>query len=333
MTAAMIASNSFWKPRRASVEPASSTVSMATSVAQRAVTTKSVVLTRATGTPDLRAARGSPPDAKIQLPKRVRRRIHVARSAIPTNHRISIGMPGTFGVPFGNVSMMPASASHVNSPGKASPEKSGASGLPATASFMPRSCVAPPLAHLRPTSVRPRRMKRNASVTMNDGRPVRIVSCAFITPMKTAKAIATRIATLSGTCQTTSAVPKTRPAKATIDPIDRSNSPPIIRSAAPTARMPSWAAGAMKFTMPANVNMAGLAVSRKKTVTSARPATAPSSGRRKMPVSVDTFFSRSSGLTTDPFCSLARVMVVPQQYNCYPCAIRPVHAVRGAVGR
>ncbi|OWK18800.1 hypothetical protein AJ88_01880 [Mesorhizobium amorphae CCBAU 01583] len=72
------------------------------------------------------------------------------------------------------------------------------------------------------------------------------------------------------------------------------NSPPIISKAAPVARMPSWAAGAMKFMMPASVNIAGFAVKKKKMVTSTRPATAPSSGRRRSAVIVETFFSRSS---------------------------------------
>ena len=68
LTAAMIASNSFWKPRRASVEPASITVMMATSAAQQAVSMNSETLTLFTGTPELLAALRSPPAAKIQLP-------------------------------------------------------------------------------------------------------------------------------------------------------------------------------------------------------------------------------------------------------------------------
>ena len=64
-----------------------------------------------------------------------------------------------------------------------------------------------------------------------------------------------------------------------MEPIDRSNSPPIISIAAPIARMPSWAAGVMKFMIPDRVNMELSAVTMKNTVTTTRPAMAPSSGR------------------------------------------------------
>ena len=71
-----------------------------------------------------------------------------------------------------------------------------------------------------------------------------------------------------------------QPAKAIMDPIERSNSPPIISSAAAIARMPSCEAGAKIVIAPLSVNMVGLAVKRKKTRTTISPATAPSSGLR-----------------------------------------------------
>ena len=79
-----------------------------------------------------------------------------------------------------------------------------------------------------------------------------------------------------------------------MEPIERSNSPPIISMAAAMARMPSWAAGESTVIIPASVNMAGLAVRTKKIVTSARPATAPSSGRRIRRASGDIARSLSS---------------------------------------
>ena len=72
ITAVMIASNSFMKPRRASVDPASITVMMATSAAAQAVSMKSDSFTLRTGTPEFCAALVSPPVAKIQFPAGVR---------------------------------------------------------------------------------------------------------------------------------------------------------------------------------------------------------------------------------------------------------------------
>ena len=63
-----------------------------------------------------------------------------------------------------------------------------------------------------------------------------------------------------------------------IEPIDRSNSPPIISIAAATAMMPSWAETSRKLMMPGAENRPLLpATAAKKT--RMVPATAPSSGR------------------------------------------------------
>ena len=61
---------------------------MPTSAAHIAVVMNSAILTRATGTPTLRAAFASPPTAKIQLPTRVRESTQVATAAIddPPDH-------------------------------------------------------------------------------------------------------------------------------------------------------------------------------------------------------------------------------------------------------
>src|SRR5678815_296184 len=72
MTAAMTASNSFWRPRSAAAEPTSQICSMANSHAHSAVNMNSETFTRLTGTPAFLAAPASPPTAKIQLPNRVR---------------------------------------------------------------------------------------------------------------------------------------------------------------------------------------------------------------------------------------------------------------------
>ena len=215
-------------------------------------------MTLRTGTPELVAALVSPPAAKIQLPTGMRSSTQVASAASATNHRISTGMPGTLGVPLLKVSTQPVSAIQAKSPGKASPEKKGASQSSSVASRTPRSCVEPPVAALSPTSDKPRRMNRKASVTMKDGRPDLMTMNPLIEPTIAAKAKVSGIARISGRPKLTVAAAKNRPANATIEPIDRSNSPPIIRSAAPMARMPSCAAGVMKLITPDSVNIAGI---------------------------------------------------------------------------
>ena len=79
-----------------------------------------------------------------------------------------------------------------------------------------------------------------------------------------------------------------------MEPIERSNSPPIISSAAAIARMPSCEAGAKIVITPLSVNIDELAVNRKKMMTRTRPARAPSSGRRMASVRKDVLRSRSS---------------------------------------
>ena len=51
-----------------------------------------IALTSATGTPELRAASASPPEARIQFPKRVRARMK-APTATAANHKSSTGRP------------------------------------------------------------------------------------------------------------------------------------------------------------------------------------------------------------------------------------------------
>ncbi len=72
----------------------------------------------------------------------------------------------------------------------------------------------------------------------------------------------------------------TMPAAPIIEPIDRSNSPPIISSAAATARMPSCAETSSQLTTPRKLRKPeSPATTAKKIKTKTAPATAPSSGR------------------------------------------------------
>ncbi len=98
-------------------------------------------------------------------------------------------------------------------------------------------------------------MNRKASVTMKLGSLVRITMVPLIAPRAAAQASVTSSASTNGRCSTTRQPPRIRPANATIEPIDRSNSPPIISSAAATARMPSSAAGAITVITPPSVNI------------------------------------------------------------------------------
>jgi len=62
-------------------------------------------------------------------------------------------------------------------------------------------------------------------------------------------------ATDSGQPQYSAGIASIMPAKPIIEPIDRSNSPPIISSAAPTEMMPRNAATVAQLTMPSALNM------------------------------------------------------------------------------
>ena len=74
MTAVVMASSSRPVPRRMSAD-VNRTLWMAARIeAEKAVIANSAILTRATGTPRLRAAPADPPTPAIQFPKRVRPR-------------------------------------------------------------------------------------------------------------------------------------------------------------------------------------------------------------------------------------------------------------------
>ena len=74
MTAVVMASSSIPRPRRMSAEKKVMLWIVARIDAEKAVSAKSRILTRATGTPRLRAAVADPPTPAIQLPNRVRPR-------------------------------------------------------------------------------------------------------------------------------------------------------------------------------------------------------------------------------------------------------------------
>ena len=87
-------------------------------------------------------------------------------------------------------------------------------------------------------SVSPRRMKRKASVTMNDGSPVRTTSWPFTKPSTSAQARETTIDSQTGQPKWSGGMAATMPVNPIIEPMERSNSPAIMSRHAPTARMP-----------------------------------------------------------------------------------------------
>ena len=128
--------------------------------------------------------------------------------------------------------------------------------------------------------VSPRRMNRPARVTMNEGRPVRTTTMPLIQPTPAATAKARMMHSHKGQPQITAGMASTTPAAPIIEPTDRSNSPPIISSAAATAMMPSCADTSRKVMMPRAENIpVPRAATAKNRKTRMVPATAPSSGR------------------------------------------------------
>jgi hypothetical protein len=92
------------------------------------------------------------------------------------------------------------------------------------------------------TCVTPRIRNRVASVTMNDGNPVRTTRSPLKTPSRVVSAIDVRIAAQIGQPISVTSKPMMIPANPTSDPTERSNSPAIISSATAVATIPTWAA-------------------------------------------------------------------------------------------
>jgi hypothetical protein len=119
-------------------------------VAQKAVNMNIRIFTRLTGTPELRAASASPPEAKIQLPKRVLGQSSTwPKITRPIAQTISIGMPSTTGWPGAVAALKHRSA------GVAQPDEQPLEDLAAkeAASQSPSAAFAmPPMMVLRSTA-------------------------------------------------------------------------------------------------------------------------------------------------------------------------------------
>ncbi|MNI85546.1 hypothetical protein D3C73_1425500 [compost metagenome] len=102
------------------------------------------------------------------------------------------------------------------------------------------------------------------------------------------------------------------PAKPIIEPMDKSNSPPIISKAAPVARMPMKAATVAQLTMPSALNIPDPPATRPNTrKTATVPDTDAASGlpsRRCGHARDCTRSSGDDGITAEPSvmsCSFA----------------------------
>src|SRR5215470_3938184 len=115
---------------------------------------------------------------------------------------------------------------------------------------------------------------------MKLGSPVRTTRKPLTAPSAAQSAKVKSAATHSGQPQYSAGIASIMPAKPIIEPMERSNSPPIMRSAAPTAMMPRNAATVAQLTMPSALNMPESPATTKKTAkTSTAPEMEPNSGR------------------------------------------------------
>jgi len=157
--------------------------------------------------------------------------------------------------------------------------------------------------------VKPRRMNRNASVTMKLGRPVRTTMTPLIAPIAMQIAKVSRIDAHIGQPSVMAKTAIVMPAKPIIDPTDRSNSPAIISRHAPTAMIMNCADTTDQFSTPCGANIPeDPAVRKKNTNTKVRPQIPPSSGRISARRSQDVLLIRSSGAATG---SLSVVLIHP----------------------
>ena len=201
-----------------------------TSQAPRAVPTNSRILVEPTGTPTFRAALGSPPAAKIQLPTVVRDRMIVPRTVTPSHQNRATGKAGSL------PTVPPKMARALSVPG-------GGLSTVTTVLFAFSAST-------RPTET-PRRTKNVASVTMKLGSLLRTTRTPLNSP--------TRIANTRDTAMHSQIFQPNPLASRAIrmahDPVmtpaERSNSPPIISMATGTAMMPNCQACVSHPTKPA----------------------------------------------------------------------------------
>ena len=177
------------------------------------------------------------------------------------------------------------------------PPNRGANQSPSAASLTPPIMVLL-VVEIDRKIVMPRKIYKNAKVTIKDGKPVFTTMYPLSQPMEMHTANDVRMAIHIGNSQVTDIIAMTIPAKPIIEPTDRSNSPAIISRQAPTAMIANCAETIVQFNVPSDENMPeSRATSRKKTNTRMVPHIEPSSGRIIARVNADCCFTRSSDAT------------------------------------
>src|SRR6476620_11258171 len=224
---------------------------------QKPTAMNSPILVLVTGTPTARAALASPPEAKIQLPTLVRSSTQdaTATRAIQMNTVIVTSTPAIFTV----------EAKSTRAASK--PSRSETEGV----------ATAPPIMRVRPR-LSPASMRNEARVTIKLGSFVltRIHPLMNPMPRDTTSAKATPTQTLVLKYQENMDADRAEVMTAT--PVERSNSPPIISRATPTAMMPIVELPYRTVASELGCRKTG-AMAEKNTKSTRAPTRAPISGR------------------------------------------------------
>merc|ERR1711991_364165 len=118
----------------------------------------------------------------------------------------------------------------------------------------PGTCVLPVINRVI-ANVAPLKINNIANETMNEGKPVLTTIIPLKYPIKTAIANAKVILIHNGQPQYIAGIAIQIPANPIIEPIDKSNSPPIINIAAAIAIIPKFADTSKKFRAPYALNI------------------------------------------------------------------------------
>ena len=259
-----------------------------------AVPINKLIFTLPTGTPTLVAPTLSPPDANIQLPYLVFINIHVANSVRAINHITEGGIPVASGVPSVLNAINFILPNQVNNHWNVSVANNQAIGSSSISTLNPGTCVLPVINRVI-AKVAPLKINSIASVTINEGRPVLTTIIPLKYPIKTAIANAKVILIHNGQPQYIAGIAIQIPANPIIEPIDKSNSPPIINIAAAIAIIPKFADTSKKFRAPYALNIPVSPATIPKNInTKIDPPKAPSSGLFNKTLKGEIFFNLSS---------------------------------------
>jgi len=141
----------------------------------------------------------------------------------------------------------------------------------------------------------PRRTKKVARVTMKDGKPVLTTTNPLMNPTSAAKAKTMGIATHTFKLYSVVSNPARSPEVPTMTPVERSNSPPIIRRATKTAMIPIGAAMSVHPAVPPTAaKFPVVSTLQKRKKMTAAPMSAPNSGRWSNLVARDVCATLSS---------------------------------------